>query len=116
MSSIHIQGMRFRAYHGCIAEEALSGTDFEVSVLAQMPMIKAATTDSLHDALDYCAVYEIVKEEINIPSKLIEHVAGRIYNRMKQFDYITECHVQVSKLNPPVNGYITQSTVVYNGE
>jgi 7,8-dihydroneopterin aldolase/epimerase/oxygenase len=116
MSSIHIEGMKFRAYHGCIAQEQLSGTDFEVSVFAQMPMQKAAMSDKLTDALDYCAVYEIVKEEINIPSQLIEHVAGRIHKRMQQFNFISECQVQVSKLNPPVNGYITKSTVLYNGQ
>jgi 7,8-dihydroneopterin aldolase/epimerase/oxygenase len=116
MSSIHIQGMRFRAYHGCIAEEALSGTDFEVSVHAHLEMHTSATTDELQDALDYCAVYEIVKHEINIPSKLIEHVAGRIYERMRIFTFITQCEVEVSKLNPPVNGYITKATVLYNGK
>lgn len=116
MSSIHIQGMRFRAYHGCIAEEQLSGTDFEVSVHAQLAIHTAATTDNLLDALDYCAVYEIVKDEINIPSQLIEHVAGRIYNRMKIFNFITHCTVEISKLNPPVNGYIARATVKYDGE
>lgn len=35
-------------------------------------------TDNLEATLNYAEVYEVVKTEMGVPSRLLEHVAGRI--------------------------------------
>ena len=41
-------------------------------------MEEAAQSDELEDAVDYVTLNAIVKEEMSIRSKLLEHVAQRI--------------------------------------
>ncbi len=118
-SCIKIEGMRFKAYHGCIAEEALSGGDFEVHVYAWFDMKKSAINDDLNYTLNYTNVYNIAKKEMGIPSKLIEHVAQRIYSEILNIPtlkiHINQLEVHVCKINPPVNGYIAKATAVFDG-
>ena len=55
---------------------------------------------------------KIVKEEMGIRSKLLEHVAKRILNRI--FDEIAianEATVEVSKINPPIGGNVQMVTI-----
>jgi dihydroneopterin aldolase len=51
-----------------------------------------------------------------IASKLIEHVAGRILNRMKEcFPRVTSCRVEITKYNPPVNGQLGEAVFSIEG-
>ena len=84
-------------------QEQLTGNDYLVSVSAQYPIDKAITTDDVQHTLNYAMVYDIVKEEMGISSKLVEHVAGRIAQHlMKQFADISAVKVRITKLNPPM--------------
>jgi dihydroneopterin aldolase len=47
------------------------------------------------------------------PSKLLEHLAGRILDRiMTEFPQISSLRVSVSKMNPPVNGDMEKASIV----
>ena len=60
-------------------------------------------TDDVADTLNYAEVYNIIKEEMNVPSKLIEHVAGRITDHlMASYADITSITLRITKLNPPM--------------
>ena len=49
---------------------------------------------------------------MDTPSKLLEHVAKRIVNRLLAIPFsIQEIDVAVSKLNPPINGNVERVTV-----
>ena len=39
-------------------------------------------TDELQDTVSYVDIYTLLKEEMAVPSKLLEHVAGRIGERL----------------------------------
>ncbi len=102
-STIFVNDIQLHAYHGVMPQEQLTGNDYLVSVSAQYPIDKAITTDDVQHTLNYAMVYDIVKEEMGISSKLVEHVAGRIAQHlMKQFADISAVQVRVSKLNPPM--------------
>lgn len=102
-STIFINDIQLHAYHGVMPQEQLTGNDYLVSVSAQYPIDKAITTDDVQHTLNYAMVYDIVKEEMGISSKLVEHVAGRIAQHlMKQFADISAVQVRVTKLNPPM--------------
>ena len=102
-STIFVNDIQLHAYHGVMPQEQLTGNDYLVSVSAQYPIDKAITTDEVQHTLNYAMVYDIVKEEMGISSKLVEHVAGRIAQHlMKQFADISAVQVRVTKLNPPM--------------
>lgn len=102
-STIFVNDIQLHAYHGVMPQEQLTGNDYLVSVSAQYPIDKAIITDDVQHTLNYAMVYDIVKEEMGISSKLVEHVAGRIAQHlMKQFTDISAVQVRITKLNPPM--------------
>src|SRR5665648_482797 len=112
MGVIEIEGMEFYAYHGHFAEEQIVGNRFIVDLTLITDCTKAAISDNLEDALNYQAVYLIVNEEMQIKSHLLEHVAGRIINRLYEgYDTIEKAKVKISKLNPPMGGQIEKVSV-----
>lgn len=107
MHKIAVEGIRLYAYHGCLEEEAKIGGNYIVDVYLETNFTRAAQTDDLYQTIDYCAVFEIVKKEMSIRSKLIEQVADRIHrNLTKSFTAVTKTRVRVSKLSPPMNGNV----------
>ena len=113
MGFIEIEGMEFYAYHGHFAEEQIVGNRFIVDLSLSTDCYKAAKSDDLSDALDYQALYMIVKQEMQIKSHLLEHVAGRILDRLTDgYKSIQHVKVKISKLNPPMGGQIEKVSVV----
>lgn len=96
--------MEFHAYHGCLEKEKQEGNLFVVDFKADIDIAAAAESDSLDDTLDYGAVYSIIAREMEIPSDLIEHVAGRIVKAIEEQFPFLDFSVRVSKRNPPVDG------------
>ncbi len=100
---IFIDNMRFHACHGVLPQERITGGDFVVSVSATYPLAEAVATDDVAATLNYAIVYELVKKEMSQPSALIEHVAGRIGERlMREMPGIEVLTVRVVKSNPPM--------------
>ena len=97
--------MEFHAYHGCFAEEQLTGTRFTVDLFLETDTQKAETTDHLSDTVNYLEVYQVVKQEMMINSKLIEHVGHRILNQVLfRFPTVLHAKIKVRKMNPPLGG------------
>jgi dihydroneopterin aldolase len=107
MSKIILEDMEFHAYHGCLEHEIQLGNTFIVSVAMELNTEKAGKTDELHDTLNYQLIYDTVKEQMEIPSKLIEHAGQRILDSIYNgFPQINELHVKLVKLNPPLGGKV----------
>ncbi len=105
MSVISIEGMEFFAYHGCFKEEQIIGTKFRCDLFLETDTTKAEQTDNLRDTVNYQEVYEMVKKEMAIKSKLLEHVGRRILHRVKQeYPQVTHARLKIRKLNPPLGG------------
>lgn len=112
MGIIHVSGIKCYAYHGCLEEEAVIGGNYIVDIEIETDFEEAAATDHLSKTVDYVEVYEIVKTEMTIRSKLIEHVAKRICDALlKKIIRIQEVTVQVTKINPPMNGDVEKVSV-----
>ena len=77
-SYIRLEGLRFRALHGVMPQERQVGGDFLVTLRVGYPLAVAMASDDVKDTLDYAALYRLVEREMLLPSKLLEHVAGRI--------------------------------------
>lgn len=112
MSVIEIEGMEFYAFHGHFDVEKIAGNRFLVNLKIEADLNKAGQTDKLEDTLDYQRAYLIVKEEMAIPSDLLENVCSRIISRIKtEFPEAQKVTVKVSKMNPPMGGPIEKVSV-----
>ena len=115
MSIISIEGMEFFAYHGCFAEEQIIGTKFNVDLFLTVDTSKAESTDNLHDTVNYQEVFQLVKAEMQITSKLLEHVAKRILDVViNEFPEIENATIKLKKLNPPLGGKMDFVSVTLN--
>lgn len=105
MSVISIEGMEFFAYHGCFKEEQVIGTKFRIDLFLEVDTSTAEKSDSLKDTVNYQSVFLLVKKEMETPSKLLEHVARRILDRIKkEFTNVDHVRIKIRKLNPPLGG------------
>lgn len=101
-SKIHLHHMRFYAYHGVLPQEQKVGNWFWVDLSLEVDLSGAALSDDLQDTLNYAEVYDLVAEEMTIPSRLLEHVAGRIIRRLQQqFPLIQGIRIELGKEYPP---------------
>ena len=102
-SCIFLNGLRFHAFHGVMPQERLTGNDYRVDLKIDFPLEKAVDSDDVNDTLNYATVYTAVKEEMDVPSQLIERVAYRIADRLfRTFKAINEVEIKVEKCNPPM--------------
>ncbi len=93
-------------------EEGVIGTDFSITIEVVTNLSISANSDKLSDTVDYVAISKVVQEEMNIRSKLIEHVTQRILNRlMEEFPSIEKSKVVVVKHNAPIQGDVQRVSV-----
>lgn len=107
MATISIEGMEFHAYHGCFEEEQLIGNTFMVDVHMETDTASAERSDNLEETVNYADVFQLVKEQMAINSKLLEHVGRRIMDViLEKYPQVDIIELKISKLNPPVGGKV----------
>lgn len=112
MGYIILENIRVHSNHGCLKEEALIGSDYRVDLKIKSNLTKSVSSDLLSDTVDYVHLNKIVKEEMAIRSELLEHVAGRISNRIfSEIAKVKKVILKVSKLNPPIGGDVESVAV-----
>lgn len=113
MGIIKVTDIRVFTNHGCLEEEAKIGSEYRVDIEVKADLSKSAATDELADTVDYVHLNKIAKEEMAIRSKLLEHVAKRIINRvLEEIPLVEEATVSVSKINPPIGGNVGEVTIL----
>ena len=111
-SYIFLDRICFFAHHGVGGQETLVGNEFTVSLRLKVNIGQAMQTDNVADTVSYADVYEAVKAEMMIPSKLLEHVCGRIVKRLfDDFPQIESIELKLSKRNPPMGADIEAAGV-----
>ena len=112
MGIIKVENIRVYAFHGCLKEETKIGSDYRVDLEVKADLQASALSDELKDTVDYVLLNNIVKEEMQQPSKLLETVAKRILTRIFNEDsLVRKASVSVSKLNPPIGGDVEMVTI-----
>ena len=102
-STISLRSMRFHACHGVLPQERIVGNDYEVTVVMTVDISRAMETDDVADTLNYAEAYEVIRNQMALPSQLLEHVAGRIVKALFQrFENLNAVEVSITKLNPPI--------------
>ncbi|MCB9227687.1 MAG: dihydroneopterin aldolase [Chitinophagales bacterium] len=112
MLKIGLSNIETHGHHGVFKEEQEKGNTFYTDVEVWYKSEKSVETDELEDTFDYQIIYDVVKEEMAKPSKLIEHLAGRIVKSLAKKDKrIKKVYVRIAKSNPPIKGVAEQSIV-----
>ena len=104
-SKIIIEDLRIYAYHGVLPEEKIIGTWYLVNLEIFIDLWNAVESDALSSTLNYAEINDIIHREMALPSKLMEHVGGRILNTVYQsYPGITFLKIKITKTNPPMKG------------
>ncbi|WP_185876611.1 dihydroneopterin aldolase [Blattabacterium cuenoti] len=107
MGKITLNNIRLFGYHGCFLEEKKIGSYYTINVEIELNLDKPSISDKLSETIDYVELYYIIKKEMKINSKLIEHLSRRIIhkikNKYKKF-LIKHIKVKICKENPPIQG------------
>lgn len=102
-NKIVIEGLRLYAFHGVMEQERTIGAYFIIDVEVTTDFSVAMNTDDLCGTISYADIYETVKREMAIPSKLIEHVGGRIAKGiLDKYPNAQAVKLKMLKENPPM--------------
>ena len=113
MGKIQVNNIKVYSYHGCLEEEAIIGSDYRVDIEIEADLSLSSKTDDLSDTVDYVHLNHIVKTEMDIRSKLLEHVAKRILDRtFSELAMVTEATIKVAKINPPIGGNVEDVAII----
>lgn len=112
-TTIELENMEFYAFHGHYEEEQVVGNRFRVDLRFDVDGEQAALTDELDTTVSYLDVYECVREQMQIPSHLLEHVSRRIGEALRErFPAILYIRLKVSKMAPPLGGQVEKVSLV----
>ena len=110
--TVKVENLKIFAYHGCMAEEEVIGSDYVVNIKVSCMMSKKTFADDITKTVDYVDLARIAKREMAIRSKLLESVAKRISSScLKEIPIIDDVFVSISKICPPINADVEAVTV-----
>ena len=100
---VFLRNVRFHAFHGVMPQEGRVGGDFILDIRVGYPLEQAMASDEVEDTLNYASLYELIAQEMRQPSKLLEHVAGRIVKAIgNAFPQVSSIDLTLTKQNPPM--------------
>ena len=103
-SSIYIKEMRLHAYHGVLPQEREVGNDYIINLSVDYPITTACRTDEVADTMSYADAATLVRQQMAVPSNLIEHVAYRVCAALLgRFTQATAVTVDIMKVAPPMS-------------
>lgn len=113
-SKIILEEIKIFAYHGVLPEENFIGTYYLVNLEVEADIWRATETDHLQDTISYADINDIIHQQMEIPSNLLEHVAGRIMREIhQQFPQISYIKIKITKTSPPMKGEMKGASVEF---
>lgn len=111
-SFIYLEDIVIYAFHGVSPQETRVGNLFHIDLRVKVDVGRAMETDHVADTVSYADLYQSVAEEMATPSKLLEHVAGRIVRRIfREHPSVESIDLKLAKQNPPMNADIAVAGV-----
>ena len=97
-ATVKVENLKIYAFHGCMEEEKVIGSDYVVNIEAECFVGNDAFNDKISDTIDYVDLARIAKMEMLTRSKLLEAVVKRIIDRsFEEIDVLTKISVTVSR-------------------
>ena len=110
--TVKVENLKIFAYHGCMKEEEIIGSDYVVNIKAYCMLSKKAFADDITETVNYVDLARIAEREMAVRSNLLESVAKRITSScMKEVPLINDIFVSISKVCPPINADVETVTV-----
>ena len=111
-ATVKVENLKIYAFHGCMEEEKIIGSDYIVNISAVCSVGKKVFEDEIGGTVDYVDLARIAKREMSIRSKLLEAVVNRIINScFNEISVLEQISVTVSKINPPINADVASVSV-----
>ena len=113
MHSVHLDKLRFFAYHGLHEEEAIAGAEFEVNL--SIDFKQDDPIKKISDTINYVDVYELIKLVFQEPVHLMETLAEEITKRIGLLDNrVSAVNIRITKLNPPIPNFSGNVSVSFS--
>ncbi len=112
MITINLNKLAFFAHHGLHDEEAITGTNFEVSV--SISFDPAGKVKTINQTINYVEVYQVIQKHMKHPVALLEMLAENISEEIAQLDKrIKNINISINKIHPPVKNFIGEVGVTF---
>ena len=116
-ATVKVENLKIYAYHGCMEEEKIIGSDYIVNVTAESLLKKEAFEDDISKTVNYVDLARIVTREMGVRSKMLESVVKRICSScLDEITLLNKITVCVSKICPPINADVENVTVCLTDE
>ena len=100
---IELRGLRVLGVHGALPDEQVRAQPFEIDLDVDADLSVAGRSDHLDDTVDYGALAAMVERVVaGERFTLLERLAERIADEVRQDERVEEATVTVRKLRPPV--------------
>ncbi len=101
MYKISLKKIKSKGFHGIHEDEKTIGNNFITDIDLYFPYKKIS---HIEETIDYAVVADIVKEELDIPTELLETLADRIVTRlMTNYQELAKVQLSIKKKNPQVS-------------
>ena len=102
--TIHLVDIFVHGYHGIFEEEKLVGNTFKINVtVIYTPALFPIT--NLSDTIDYGAVFQILKSQMQVATPLLETLAANFcISVFEKFKTAQEISIHIQKMVPPIAG------------
>jgi 7,8-dihydroneopterin aldolase/epimerase/oxygenase len=113
MFIIHLHNLKFYSFHGVHEEEIIFGNEYEINV--DVGFKEEERISALHQTIDYVSVYQLIRQQMDKPTPLLEMLAQVIAESIKAMDNrIISVVISIKKLNPPITSFIGNVGVTYS--
>lgn len=100
---VNLDDIHFHAHHGLLPQERTVGNEFAVDLSVTLGEERSSDYSSVDKTISYADLYEIIRQEMNRPQDLLEHVAHNIASRIcNAYSSVSEGNIRISKLTPPI--------------
>ena len=83
-----------------------------VDLYLETDTTEAEESDDLKTTVNYQEVYLLVKQEMDVKSNLIEHVARRILKKLaEKYPQVLNARIKLQKMNPPLGGKVESVSI-----
>ena len=103
--TLHLEKLKFFAYHGLYEEEKKLGNEFELNISVSFPSEKNIIKH-LDDTINYAAIYELAKSEMLQPRELLETYLSELAEKIKTaYPDIRKLSMSLYKLQMPITNF-----------
>ena len=104
MFTINLHNLIFHSFHGVHEEERILGAEFIVN--AELSFKESNTITSLEQTIDYVKIYALIKQQMSVPTALLETVAQGLADKIYAIDNrIASISISIKKTNPPIENF-----------